>query len=257
MLSDARAATSTKVELPLAHSLFYADAVQEGFGQICPVAMASEVFAHRWTPLILRELLSGSRRFNEIQRGLPLVSRSLLARRLRALESAGVVQALPLPGERAREYRLTEAGREFGAVIERLGAWGQRWTVRVQQRNLDPGFLMWNVRRRIALDRLPAGRTVVRFDFSGAPAARGPRVFWLLLQHAKNAELCVRDPGYEVDLYVRADVAAFSSVWLGDQTYAQALACGALRLNGPRNLARVFPSWLMLSRFAEVPRPHT
>ncbi len=231
--------------------------MQEGFGQICPVAMASEVFANRWTPLILRELLSGSRRFNEIQRGLPLVSRSLLVRRLRALESAGVVQALPLPGERAREYRLTESGREFGSVIERLGAWGQRWTVRVQQRNLDAGFLMWNVRRRIALDRLPAGRTVVRFEFGGAPAARGPRVFWLLLERAKAAELCVRDPGFDVDLYVRADVAAFSSVWLGDRTYAQALACGALRLSGPRNLARVFPSWLMLSRFADVPRPHT
>jgi DNA-binding HxlR family transcriptional regulator len=231
--------------------------MQEGFGQICPVAMASEVFAHRWTPLILRELLSGSRRFNEIQRGLPLISRALLARRLRALESAGVVQALPLPGEHAREYRLTEAGQEFGAVVQSLGAWGQRWTVRVQRRNLDPGFLMWNVRRRIALDRVPAGRTVVCFEFSGVPAARGPRVFWLLLERAKAAELCVRDPGFDVDLYVQADVAAFSSVWLGDRTYGQALACGALRLSGPRNLARVFPSWLMLSRFADVPRPHT
>ena len=98
------------MELPPAARLLYAGAVQEGFGQICPVAMASEVFANRWTPLILRELLSGSRRFNEIQRGLPLVSRALLARRLRALESAGVVQALPIPGERAREYRLTESG---------------------------------------------------------------------------------------------------------------------------------------------------
>ena len=219
--------------------------------------MASEVFANRWTPLILRELLSGSRRFNEIQRGLPLVSRSLLVRRLRALESAGVVQTVPLPGERGREYRLTEAGREFGSVIDRLGAWGQRWTLRVQQRNLNPGFLMWNVRRRIALDRLPAQRTVVRFDFGGVPAGRGPRIFWLLLEHARSAELCVRDPGFEVDLYVRADLAAFSRIWLGDLTYAQALASGAVHLNGPRTLARVFPSWLMLSRFAEVPRPHT
>jgi DNA-binding HxlR family transcriptional regulator len=230
---------------------------QQGFGQICPVAMASEVFAHRWTPLILRELLSGSRRFNEIQRGLPLISRALLARRLRALESAGVVEAMPLPGERAREYRLTEAGQEFGAVIQSLGAWGQRWTVRVQRRNLDPGFLMWNVRRRIALDQLPARRTVVRFEFGGVPAGRGPRVFWLILERAKAAELCVRDPGFEVDLYVHADVAALSSVWLGDRTYAQTLACGGVRLSGPRSLARAFPSWLMLSRFAAVPRPQT
>lgn len=245
------------MELPAARSVFYAGAMQEGFGQICPVAMASEVFAHRWTPLILRELLSGSRRFNEIQRGLPLVSRSLLARRLRALEAAGVVEAHPLPGERAREYRLTEAGREFGEVVDRLGAWGQRWTVRVQSRNLDPGFLMWNVRRRIDLERLPPRRTVVRFEFAGVPAARGPRVFWLLLQRARAVELCVRDPGYDVDLYVRADLAAFSGIWLGDRTYAQALASGQVRLTGARSLARVFPSWLMLSRFAGVPRPHT
>jgi DNA-binding HxlR family transcriptional regulator len=254
---DARAAASSKVELPPAAALAYAGAMQEGFGQICPVAMASEVFAQRWTPLILRELLSGSRRFNEIQRGLPLVSRALLARRLRALESAGVVEAHPLPGERAREYRLTEAGQEFSAAIDCLGAWGQRWTVRVQPRNLDPGFLMWNVRRRIALERLPARRTVVRFDFGGVPAARGPRVFWLLLERARAAELCVRDPGYDVDLYVRADLAAFCGIWLGDRTYAQALAAGAVRLSGPRSLARLFPSWLMLSRFAEVARPQT
>jgi DNA-binding HxlR family transcriptional regulator len=231
--------------------------MQEGFGQICPVAMASEVFAQRWTPLILRELLAGSRRFNQLQRGLPLVSRALLARRLRALEAAGVVQAVPLPGERAREYRLTEAGREFGSAIDCLGAWGQRWTVRVQQRNLDPGFLMWNVRRRIALERLPAGRTVVRFDFGGVPAGRGPRVFWLLLERGKPAELCVSDPGFEVDLYVRTDLAAFAGVWLGDLTYAQALARGAVQTSGPRVLARAFPSWLMLSRFADVPRPQT
>jgi DNA-binding HxlR family transcriptional regulator len=229
----------------------------EGFGQICPVAMASEVFAQRWTPLILRELLAGSRRFNQLQRGLPLVSRALLARRLRALEAAGVVHAVPLPGERAREYQLTEAGREFGSAIDCLGAWGQRWTVRVQQRNLDPGFLMWNVRRRIALERLPAGRTVLRFDFGGVPAGKGPRVFWLLLERGQPADLCVSDPGFEVDLYVRADLAAFAGVWLGDLTYEQALAKGAVGVSGTRALARAFPSWLMLSRFAHVPRPQT
>jgi DNA-binding HxlR family transcriptional regulator len=228
--------------------------MKEGFGQICPVAMASEVFASRWTPLILRELLSGSRRFNEIQRGLPLVSRALLARRLRALEAAGVVQVIPLPGERAREYRLTQAGQEFNAVIDHLGTWGQRWTVRVQRRNLDPGFLMWNVRRRIALDRLPARRTVVRFDFNGVPVDRGPRVFWLLLQRAE-VDLCVRDPGFEVHLYVHADLATFASVWLGDLPFARALASGAVRLSGPRALTRAFPLWLMLSRFADVLRP--
>jgi len=159
-----------------------------------------------------------------------------------------------LPGERAREYRLTRAGQEFSAVIDGLGAWGQRWTVRVQPRNLDPGFLMWNVRRRLALQRLPERRTVVRFDFSGVPAGRGPRAFWLLLERTKH-DLCVRDPGFEVDLYVSADLAAFAGVWLGDLPIARALGSGSLRLSGPRALVRAFPGWLMLSRFADVPRP--
>jgi DNA-binding HxlR family transcriptional regulator len=241
------------LELPPANRLDYAGAVS-GFAQICPVAMASEVFANRWTPLIVRELLMGSRRFNEIQRGMPRISRALLARRLKALEAAGVVQSMPLPGERGREYRLTEAGQEFNTVVDGLGAWGQRWTERVQPRNLDPGSLMWNVRRRIALDHLPERRTVVRFDFGGVPTGRGPHVFWLILER-EHADVCMSDLGFEVDLYVRADLAAFAKIWLGDLPIARALSSGAVRLDGPRALTRAFPSWLMLSRFADVPRP--
>lgn len=227
--------------------------MKEGFGQICPVAMACEVFARHWTPVILRELLAGSSRFNEIQRGMPLISRPLLARRLKELEAAGVVQSAPLVNGRGREYRLTAAGEEFREVIERLGTWGQRWTVRVQTRNLDAGFLMWNVRRRIARESLPPRRTVVRFDFSGVPSGRGPRTFWLLLDRA-GADLCVHDPGFEVDLYVQAELAAFARVWLGDQPFSAALGCGAVKLSGPRALMRAFPSWFMLSYFAAVPR---
>src|SRR5262245_61259582 len=144
-------------------------AMERGFGQICPVAMASEVFAQRWTPIILRELFAGSHRFNEIWHGAPLISRALLARRLRELEAAGVISSRPRPAGRGREYHLTPAGEEFREAIECLGAWGQRWTVRVDPRNLDAGFLMWNMRRRVAVDRLPSRRLVLRFDFTGLP----------------------------------------------------------------------------------------
>src|SRR5438105_10763512 len=144
-----------------------------GYGQFCPVAVACEVFAERWTPLILRELFAGSRRFSEIRRGMPLISRALVAQRLRHLEDAGVIQSRP--AGRGREYRLSQAGAEFHGVIEGLGAWGQRWIHgRASAENLDAMLLMWNVRRRLAVDRLPDRRVVVRFDFRGVPAGRGP-----------------------------------------------------------------------------------
>jgi hypothetical protein len=136
-----------------------------------------------------------------------------------------------------------------------LGAWGQRWTVRIERDNLDPGFLMWNLRRRIALDLVPVRRIVVHFKFAGVPVRhRGPRLFWLILDHMQ-ADLCIKDPGFEVDLCVEADLAAMASVWLGDITFQHAVRSGKVQVTGPRKLAQAFPEWLMLSHFAAVPRP--
>ncbi|MBX3591780.1 MAG: helix-turn-helix transcriptional regulator [Burkholderiaceae bacterium] len=229
--------------------------MNRGFGQFCPVAMASEVFAERWTPIILRELLSGSHRFNEIHRSMPLISRALLARRLRELEAAGVVASVPAGTGHGREYRLTEAGQEFRAAIDALGAWGQRWTKRVQPGNLDAGLLMWSIRRRIATDRLPARRIVVRFSFEAVPSnSRSAGPFWLLLEPAV-VDVCLSDPGLDVDVYVDADLGAMTAVWLGDLSFEAATRTGKIRLTGLAPLVREFPSWLLLSRFAGVPRP--
>ena len=226
-----------------------------GFGQFCPVAVASEVFTGRWTPMILRELLAGSEHFNEIHRGIPLISRALLARRLRELEAAGVIAREATTAKRGSRYRLTEAGKEFGPVIDQLGAWGQRWTIRVERRNLDPGVLMWNVRRRIALELLPPQRVVVRFRFRGVPAHHhGFRTYWLILER-DQVDLCVEDPGFDVALDVEADLAAMARVWLGDMPFDAALRTRKVELIGPRALTKAFPSWLMLSTFAGVPRP--
>ncbi len=226
----------------------------KGFGQFCPVAVASEVFSARWTPIILRELLGGASRFNELHRGIPLISRPLLLQRLGELEKAGVIAREPLESRRGYRYRLTPAGEEFRPIIEALGAWGQRWTARVHRDNLDPAFLMWNLRRRIALERLPPRRTVVEFRFSGVPATkRGPRIFWLVLENAQ-AEICIGDPGFEVDLCVDADLATMAKVWLGDVSFDAAKRSGNVKLSGSGELQRAFPSWLMLSHFAAVPR---
>ena len=226
-----------------------------GHGQFCPVAVASEIFAQRWTPLILREMFAGATRFNDLMRGLPRISRTTLTQRLRALEHAGVVSCTtPGDGEHAC-YQLTEAGTELRDVIRELGAWGQRWTARFDAQNLDADFLMWNLRRRLATDRLPDAHTVVRFDFFGLPPGyRRGRVFWLLIDK-REVDLCLKDPGSEVDLYVEADLAAFAQVWLGDLTLANALRKRAIRLTGRRDLVSAFPAWLLLSKFADVPRP--
>lgn len=230
-------------------------AMSSGYGQFCPVAVACEVFAERWTPIILRELFNGSQHFNEIHRGIPLISRPLLARRLRKLESAGVINRDASSGGRGHRYSLTEAGREFKPVIESLGTWGQRWTLRVERQNLDPGLLMWNVRRRIAMDLLPAQRVVARFKFTGIPVTyRGYRRFWLILERP-HIDLCVADPGHEVDLYVEADLAAMIRVWLGDVRFESALHQREIQLVGSQALVKAFPAWLRLSPFAAVPRP--
>jgi len=227
----------------------------KGYGQFCPVAVASEVFAQRWTPLIIRELCSGRSHFNEIHRGLPLISRTLLAERLRWLEDAGVVASTTATAGRVREYRLTEAGAEFKAAIDALGTWGQRWAVRVDTQNLDADFLMWQVYHRLDRERLPQQRVVVLFSFSGVPRKRrGPHDYWLMVERP-DVELCLTDPGHEVDLCVEADLRAFAHVWLGDAPIAAALRERAIKLSGPRKLVQAFPHWLLLSRFAGVARP--
>lgn len=227
----------------------------KGYGQFCPVAVASEVFAQRWTPLIIRELCSGHTHFNEIHRGISTISRSLLAERLRWLENAGVISSAAAQKGRIREYRLTEAGAEFRAVIDALGAWGQRWSVRIDPHNLDADFLMWHLHHRLALERLPAERVVVHFAFNGrSRQRRGPPLYWLILERPE-VELCLSDPGGDVDLYVEADLRTFTQVWLGDTQLTTALRDGSVKLAGTRKLVKAFPTWLLLSRFANVPRP--
>jgi DNA-binding HxlR family transcriptional regulator len=225
------------------------------FGQFCPIAVACEVFAERWTPIILRELFAGSHRFNEIHRCIPLISRPLLARRLRELEAAGVIRSTPKQKGKPRRYHLSESGREFRAAVDALGTWGQRWTIRVNPGNLDSGLLMWNIRRRTALERLPPRRVVVQFEFRGVPAGRSMlKKCWLVLERS-GSDVCLSDPGFEVDVCVDADLAAMAKVWLGDLPFAEAVRQKKIRLSGASALVRAFPDWLLLSQFARVPRP--
>lgn len=217
------------------------------YKQFCPVAKAAEILAERWTPLIIREMLMGSHRFNELEAGLPGIPRSLLVKRLRTLEMAGLVEHRASNGR--SEYYLTAAGQELMPVIEGMGEWGQRWVNQeIGPQDLDPRLLMWDMRRRIHLDRLPGRRVVARFDF------RGDRrdTIWLVLERPEPS-VCFHDPGYEVDLLVTADTVALHRVWIGRLDLADAIRDGSISLDGSRELTRAFPRWLALSSFAGIP----
>lgn len=227
----------------------------KGYGQFCPIAVASEIVAERWTPLILRELLNGARRFGEFRHGLPLISRTLLVQRLRQLEDAGLLTSRPLPGCRGREYAPTPAALEFREVLDRLGAWGQRWaTSQFDPQNLDLGLLMWNMRRRVDASRLPDRRVVARFEFRSFPARCRPQRTWWLLLDRRGSEVCLKDPMLDVGLEVEADAGTLARVWMGALTFEDATRAGGLSLEGPRELVRAFPGWFLLSRFAGVER---
>lgn len=223
----------------------------KGYGQFCPLAKGAEIFAERWTPLVLRELLCGSRRFNELRKGLPRMSPSLLSRRLKELERAGVV--LRREGEDGgTEYRLTEAGEELRGVVEQLGTWGKRWTrSELEREELDPGLLLWDMHRRVLRDALPDRRVTVRFDFTDVEGKM--RRWWLVLDRPE-VDLCLKDPGHEVDLTVTTDLATLTAVWLGDLELPAAISSRAVLLDGPTDLRRQLPGWFGLSLFAGVER---
>lgn len=220
------------------------------YRQFCPVALAAEVFAERWTPLILRELLCGSHRFNELVQGLPRMSPGLLAQRLRQLARDGIVERRPASTGRGWLYYLTPAGEEFAQVVERLGEWGQRWAVdHLDPEHLDPALLMWAMHRDVNADALPADLVVIRFDFRGEKNR-----FWLLLTRPE-VDVCLKDPGIEVDLLVTADLMSMTRVYLGRLGIAEAIDQGLVELDGPPRLVRAFPSWIGVSSFARYGRP--
>lgn len=225
------------------------------YGQFCPIAIACEILTERWTPLILRELMVGKSRFNDLMRGLPLISRTLLSQRLKELESAGLLERLPKTHGRGYEYRLTPAGQGVQPIIMQLGEWGREWIYpEVMKRDLDPLLLMWDIHQRLHLDRLPVKRTVVEFNLRGMPGTL-PRErlamkrWWLVLQNP-DVELCLTDPGYEVDLLVKADLLALTRIWMGEQNIGDALRDQKVTLMGPAKLVKDFPAWLKLSVFA-------
>jgi len=211
------------------------------YGQLCPLAKATEILAERWTFLVIRELLSGAGRFNEIHRGVPLMSTSLLSQRLRRLEREGLVRRESRPSR----YYLTEAGLELAPIVRRLSRWGERWVLgHVDPQKADVTALMWAVRQRVDPSVFGDRRVTVQFEITDQPQAK--RSWWLVNEAAK-VDLCPTDPGFEVDLYALTDLQTMSRIWVGELMLSSAISSGRLELSGPRELRQAFCSWLLLS----------
>lgn len=216
------------------------------YGQFCTVARGAEVLCERWTPLVVRELLCGSKRFNDLRRGVPRMSTSLLAQRLQRLEEFGIVRRAPTG--KVWEYSLTAAGEELRPIVMALGHWGARWIgSRLRDEDLDAGLLMWDIRRFVCIPEFPSRPIVINFQFRDARA--GERAWWLVVEDGM-ADLCRDDPGRELTLVVDATVRALTDIWAGDLTPQQALQSREVRVDGARRDAQDLWRWLGTSAFA-------
>ena len=220
------------------------------YGQFCTVARGAEALCERWTPLVVRELLCGSKRFNDLHRGVPRMSTSLLAQRLHRLEEFGVVRRSAVG--KVWEYSLTEAGEELRPIVMALGHWGARWIgSRLRDDELDAGLLMWDVRRFVRLPEFPTRPVVIHFLLRDARTRE--RAWWLVVEDGA-ADLCRDDPGRELTLVVEASVRALTEVWAGELTPQQALESREIRVDGAQRDAQDLWRWLGTSAFATTRR---
>ncbi|BCH33397.1 HxlR family transcriptional regulator [Mesorhizobium sp. L-8-10] len=220
-----------------------------GYGQFCPVSMASEILCSRWTTLVIRELLSGTTRFNDLRRGVPRMSPALLSKRLKELEKAGVIEK---KNGGAAEYRLTAAGEDLRGIIMGLGFWGTRWVEsQLSLRNLDPSLLMWDMRRNLNPEPLPPRRCTIQFQY---PELSAKQKNWWLVVDGGEVDLCNFDPGFDIDLMVRSSLRSMTAIWMGLAKVRAEVEAGALELDGDPAIARAMQQWLGLSPFAGAAR---
>jgi DNA-binding HxlR family transcriptional regulator len=225
--------------------------MSRGYGQYCPLALAAELLCERWTLLVVSRLIDGCTQFNAIQRGVPRITPAMLTKRLRELERYGLVVSPPVPRGSVRNYQLTEAGRSLGPIIMDLAVWGQNWARDMRADDLDPAFLAWSMHTRIDTAQLPAGRVVLGFEFTGAP--RDCWRFWLVAENGV-VDMCLKDPGYEVDVRVRSELKSFVEAWRGFRDLRAEIQAGRIKVVGARELVRQLPVWLQLSSLAPFER---
>lgn len=223
----------------------------KGYGQYCPLALAAEILCERWTMLVISRVIDGCTRFNEIHRGVPKISATLLSQRLTQLEHAGLILRKPLEAGRGHSYELTDAGRDLDPIIMSLAVWGQKWSRDMESEDLDPAFLAWSMHTRINVDAMPLDRIVLEFVFSGTH--KGLSRFWLVIVDG-HVDMCLKHPGLEVDVTIRADIKRFVEAWRGFRDLRQEIAVGHIRVEGRRDYCKALPQWLLCSALAPFKR---
>ena len=221
------------------------------YGQFCPVAKSAEILGDPWSILIIRELLLGSTKFSELQRGLPRISPTVLNTRLKDLERNGVLTKRKIKGLRGHAYHLTVAGKELEPVLETLVVWGMRWArENMEDQDYDATFLMFDLQRNFDPSKLPGGETVLCFQFSDL---KDYKTWWLLCADT-DVDICYEDPGKEGDIYITAELKTLVNVYMGDRSVGEATASGDIKVIGDAQLERRFSKWFPISEAAAVPR---
>ncbi|MEM7302719.1 MAG: helix-turn-helix domain-containing protein [Pseudomonadota bacterium] len=223
----------------------------KGYGQYCPLALAAEILCERWTLLVISRVVDGCTRFNEIHRGVPKISATLLSNRLARLEDAGLITSRPQESGHGREYQLTDAGRDLDPIIMSLAGWGQKWARDMEGEDLDPAFLAWSMHTRLNVEAMPAGKTVLAFEFSGTH--KGFSRFWLVAEDGQ-VDMCLKYPGTEPAVTLKSDIRRFVEAWRGFRDLKSEISSGHVRIEGEPSACRALPDWLMLSALAPVPR---
>jgi DNA-binding HxlR family transcriptional regulator len=221
-----------------------------GYSTYCPIAKAAEILTERWTLLLVRDFLLGARHFNDFRRSIPLITPAMLSKRLKTLEEVGIITREVVPDKGHRwEYRLTEAGRELKLFVDAAGAWGQRWArSKLPHGELDPSTLMWDIHRFLKTEHLPAPRTVLNVEFTDLKVMG----YWWLVVQAGEVDVCLDDPGYEVDVWIACTLLTLTQMFMGDLSIASAQRADKLKLNGSRQLIRNMPRWFGLMPFSNI-----
>lgn len=218
------------------------------YGQFCPLAQAAQLLCERWTLIVVRELIAGSTRFNEIKKGVPTMSPTLLSARLKQLVAAKVVEQSGSKGNYT--YNLTSAGLELRPIVELLGAWGHRWAhSNLDKGDLDAGLLMWDMRRTVDPAVFPSYRVVVQFEYPDAP--KGERDWWLVSENGE-IDLCLNNPGYDVDIIIKCLLKTMTEIWIRQQSFRDAVKKGDIKVLGDSKLTSKLQDWLRTSPLARL-----
>ena len=221
------------------------------YNQFCPISKAAEILGERWNILILREVLMGGRRFNTLQRGLGDISPALLTKRLKQLEEQNMLIRRRIPGQKGFEYFPSEACEALMPVLFALGEWGIIWAKNtILDQDFDAEFLMLYLERSIDREKIKGQETVIKFRFTDLIEQRD----WWLVVKPEKSEVCLKDPGRDVDVYFNCSVRTLSDIWMGDRTYRDALREGDLMMDGDPALIRTVSTWLRSGIFANSPR---